>query len=201
LGRVWGYEGMFGSLNIKTIGGRLSPHGRRGICTFLREINGPLNVDAMLLTLRHTTPIGFMYPNRHLRGSTLDIPSARLPLHLVFSLQSFITCNFPRFSAYPSTCAIGTQLHYNHGTAHHAEAATLTLLRDDGAFAFAAREAVVVGGVGGVGGVEPDVHWRKGVVAGEIGCGGGGGGAGRGRGNWDKDRDGEGEGEGTYDLG
>jgi hypothetical protein len=51
----------------------------------------------------------------------------------------------------------------------------LTLLRDEGAFAFAAREAVVVGGVGGVGGVEPDVHWTKGVVEGVEGLGGDGG--------------------------
>jgi hypothetical protein len=107
----------FGSLNIKTIGGRLSPHGRRGICKFLREINGPLNEDAMLLTLRHTTHIGYMYPNRHLEKFTLDVPSARLPLHLISPISLSTTYNFPRFSAYPSTYAIGTQLPCGHGTA------------------------------------------------------------------------------------
>jgi hypothetical protein len=77
----------FGSLNIKNIGGRLLPHGRRGICKFLREINGPLNEDAMLLTLRHTTHIGYMYPNRHLEKFTLDVPSAKTPL----LISSFIS--------------------------------------------------------------------------------------------------------------
>lgn len=98
------------------------------------------------------------------------------PKHLCSSppsFQSFHDIQYPQIflllNSSPKSNRHITPLRPRHSP--RAEAATLTLLRDDGAFAFAAREAVVVGGVGGVGGVEPDVHWRKGVE----GLGGDGG--------------------------